>query len=74
MFPRRRLDIYLNDHLAGSMLGVELSRRAASENRGSEYAAFLERLCREIVEDRRTLEAVMRALDVDRSPAKPAGP
>jgi hypothetical protein len=73
MFPRRRLDIYLNDHLAGSTLGVELSRRAASENRGSQYAAFLERLCREILEDRRTLEAVMRALDVDRSPAKPAG-
>jgi hypothetical protein len=73
MFPRGRLDIYLNDHLAGSTLGVELSRRSASENRGSQYAAFLERLCREILEDRRTLEAVMRALDVDRSPAKPAG-
>jgi hypothetical protein len=73
MFPRGRLDIYLNDHLAGSTLGVEPSRRSASENRGSQYAAFLERLCREILEDRRTLEAVMRALDVDRSPAKPAG-
>ena len=73
MFPRGRLDIYLNDHLAGSTLGVELSRRSASENRGSQYGAFLERLCREILEDRRTLEAVMRALDVDRSPAKPAG-
>ena len=73
MFPRGRLDIYLNDHLAGSTLGVELSRRVASENRGSEYAAFLERLCREIVEDRRTLEEVLRALDVDRSPAKPPG-
>jgi hypothetical protein len=73
VFPRRRLDIYLNDHLAGSTLGVELSRRAAAENRESEYGAFLERLYRDIAEDRRTLEAVMRALDVDRSPAKPAG-
>jgi hypothetical protein len=72
MFPMRRLDIYLNDHMAGAMLGVELSRRVAVENRGTQYGDFLERLHGEIVEDRRTLEAVIHGLEIDQSPAKPA--
>jgi hypothetical protein len=72
MFPMRQLDIYLNDHLAGATVGVELSRRAANSNRGTPSAEFLERLHREIVEDRRTLVAVVRALGVDTSPVKPA--
>ena len=72
MFPMRQLDIYLNDHLAGATVGVELSRRAASSNRGAPSGEFLERLHDEIVEDRRTLLAVVRALGVDISPAKPA--
>jgi len=72
MFPMRRLDIYLNDHLAGATVGVELSRRAANSNRGTPSAAFQEQLHQQIVEDRRTLLGVVRALGVDTSPAKPA--
>jgi hypothetical protein len=72
MFPMRQLDIYLNDHLAGATVGVELSRRAAKSNRGTPVGEFLQRLHHEIVEDRRTLLDVMRALDADASPAKPA--
>ena len=72
MFPMRQLDIYLNDHLAGAMVGVELSRRAANSNRGTPSGEFLERLQQDIAEDRRTLLAVVRALGVDISPAKPS--
>ena len=72
MFPMRRLDIYLNDHLAGSTVGVELSRRAAAQNRGTPSGEFLEQLHAEIAEDRRVLKAIMRALGVDASPIKPA--
>ena len=72
MFPMRRLDIYLNDHLAGATVGVELSRRAANSNRGTPSGEFLEHLHQQIVEDRRTLLGVVRALGVDTSPAKPA--
>jgi hypothetical protein len=72
MFPMRRLDIYLSDHLAGATVGVELSRRAAKASRGTPNGLVLERLHREIVEDRRTLLAVVRALGADTSPAKPA--
>jgi hypothetical protein len=72
MFPMRQLDIYLSDHLAGATVGVELSRRASNSNRGTPRGEFLERLHHEIVEDRRTLVAVVRALEANTSPAKPA--
>jgi hypothetical protein len=55
---------YLNDHLAGSVVGRELSKRAAGENRGTPLGSFLEKLHGEIVEDRQSLLDVMDALDV----------
>jgi hypothetical protein len=58
------LAIYLNDHLAAATGARDLARRAASSNRGSSYGAFLERLAAEIDEDRDTLLAIMRALDI----------
>lgn len=58
------LAIYLNDHLAGATVARELARRAAASNRGTAYGAFLERLAREIEEDRVALEAIMRELDI----------
>jgi hypothetical protein len=72
MFSMRQLDIYLNDHLAGAMVGVELSRRVAKSNRATPSGEFLARLHREIVEDRRTLQAVAQALGAESSPVKPA--
>jgi hypothetical protein len=71
-FPMHRLDVYLNDHLAGAMVGAELSRRAAENNRGTSLGDFLEELHREIEEDRQTLQRVMAALGVERSALKPA--
>lgn len=58
------LAIYLNDHLAGATAGVELARRAARSNRGSAYGAFLEKLAREIDEDRESLREVMGRLGI----------
>jgi hypothetical protein len=58
------LAIYLNDHLAGATGGRELARRAAASNRGSSYGPFLEQLAAELDEDRESLLAIMRALDV----------
>jgi hypothetical protein len=72
MFPSRRLDVYLNDHLAGAMGGIELCRRALRENSGSDLGAFLEGFLAEVVEDRRALEEVAARLGSDRSPFKPA--
>jgi hypothetical protein len=58
------LAIYLNDHLAGSTGALELVRRAARENEGSELGTFLEGLGAEILADRRTLEQIMASLEV----------
>lgn len=73
MFSMRRLDIYLNDHLAGATFGVALAQRALARNEGTNLGEFLARLHAEIVVDKDTLETVMARLDVDRSPVKPAG-
>lgn len=70
---RRLMSIYLNDHLAGSTGGRELARRAAGNNRGSEYGTFLSDLAREIDEDRATLLALMRDLNIGVDRAKVAG-
>jgi hypothetical protein len=70
---RRLLAIYLNDHLAGATLGVELALRAARENTGSELGVFLgEVLLPEIREDRQTLERLMGWLGIARSRPKVA--
>ena len=62
--PSKYLATYLNDHLMGATLGVELARRAAGENEGSELGAFLSGLAREIDDDRDTLLAIMSELGV----------
>jgi len=66
------LSTYLNDHLAGSTVGVELARRAAGSNEGTDLGAFLSRLATEIEEDRDTLLAIMDRLGVKKDRAKVA--
>ncbi|HEV2790373.1 MAG TPA: hypothetical protein VGV69_03640 [Solirubrobacterales bacterium] len=71
--PARYLAIYLNDHLAGATLGVELARRLRSSNRGDpEFGEPLARICAEIEADRETLVRLMDKLGVKRNPVKPA--
>ena len=66
------LATYLNDHLLGATAGGELVRRAARENEGSEFGAFLSELAAEIAADRDTLEAIMGELGVKPDRAKVA--
>jgi hypothetical protein len=69
----RLLAIYLNDHLAGVALGVELARRLRSSNQESaEFGPRLEQVCSEIEGDRKTLVRVMDRLEVSPSKLKPA--
>ena len=67
------LCIYLNDHLAGSTAGIELVRRARSENEGSELGRFLAELGAEIEDDRQALREIMDRLGLRRDPTKIAG-
>jgi hypothetical protein len=66
----RRLAIYLNDHLAGAVVGTELAKRALRENRGSPYGEFLGWVLGQILEDRATLERLMDELGVSKSRVK----
>lgn len=69
----RLLAIYLNDHLAGAALGVELARRLRSSNRDEdEFGPPLAEICAEIEADRETLVRLMERLEVDRGQVKPA--
>ncbi len=70
--PDSLLAIYLNDHLAGSTVGVELARRARGANEGTDLGRLLDRLGREIEEDRDTLGAVMDAVGARRDRLKKA--
>lgn len=61
---RKLLSIYLNDHLAGATVGVELAARSARANRGRspDISARIRALTEEIRADRRSLREIMAAL------------
>jgi hypothetical protein len=73
MAPDRLLSIYLNDHLAGATLGVDLVRRARASNEGTPLGDHLERLALEIEADRETLQRLMSELGVHRDRLKASG-
>lgn len=67
------LDVYLNDHFAGAVVGVEVCRRLMSSNTGeSELGPPLAGLCEEIEADREALVRLMDQLGIRRSMVKPA--
>jgi hypothetical protein len=69
---RRLTAVYLQDHYAGATAGLELAGRARASQPDGELGRFLARLEREIAEDRDSLRAIMRHLDVEPDRAKVA--
>lgn len=67
------LKTYLQDHHAGSTMGLELARRTAGANEDTEYGPELARIADEIGADREVLEQVMERLEVKPSRLKDAG-
>jgi hypothetical protein len=53
------LGIYLNDHFAGSTVGLELAKRSANNNEGTELGDYLAKLADEIREERETLKEMI---------------
>jgi hypothetical protein len=64
MVNRKLFGIYLNDHLAGSVVGSRLARRIAKHNEGNHYGSEASKLAEEIEQDKATLESLMDRLDV----------
>jgi hypothetical protein len=69
----RYLGIYLNDHLGGSTVGLELAKRIRDENEGTELGAFMDPLVEEIAEDRQTLRDFMDVIEAGPDHFKVAG-
>jgi hypothetical protein len=67
---RKRLRIYMQDHLAGATGGVELARRARGANEDTPYGEPLARLADDIEADRRSLESLMDDLGFGADRAK----
>ncbi len=67
---RKFLEIYLQDHYAGSTGGLELAKRTAKANAGTEFGGPLTRVAGEIREDRDALKRIMERLDVSPAPVK----
>jgi hypothetical protein len=67
------LEIYLNDHLGGSTLGIELAKRIHKWSKGTELGALMDRLVEEIAQDRDTLREFMDLVDADPDKLKVAG-
>ncbi len=66
------LEIYLTDHMAGSVSAVNLARRAAKNNDGP-LGQFFVGLAREIEVNRRTLEDIAARVGTEASLLKQAG-
>ncbi len=63
----KHLSTYLNDHLAGSVVLMELLEHVASAYAGTDIAGFAETLRAEIAGDRAELESLMARLDISQS-------
>jgi hypothetical protein len=70
---RQALGTYLNDHLAGSVMGIELAERTIRENEGDPLAVRLGRVLEEIREDQAVLKGVIDRVGAARNPLKQAG-
>jgi hypothetical protein len=72
VLAQESLNVYLNDHLAGSVAAVDLIEQSIDHNQGKPLAEFLEGLLREVRSDQTTLQQLMERFGVDRSPVKQA--
>jgi hypothetical protein len=62
MTDDKMLRIYLNDHLAGLVAGIELARRNESRNRNSALGSYVAELLPELLEQKAAITQVLAKL------------
>lgn len=67
------MDVYLNDHLGGAMLGSDLAEQIRERGEGTPLGAVMTTLAADIEADRETLLDLMERLDVSKNPVKQVG-
>jgi hypothetical protein len=73
MLSKDVLNVYLNDHLAGSVAACDLIEQARGHNQGTPLAQFFEGMLNEVNADRDELERLMDRLGIEKSNVKQAG-
>ena len=68
----KAIDVYLNDHLAGAMLGSDLAEQIRDRNEGTPLGDVMGSIARQIEEDRQTLLDLMERMGTSKSPVKQA--
>jgi hypothetical protein len=68
----KAMDVYLNDHLAGAMLGSTLAERLRDENKGTPLGEVMSSIAQQIEEDRATLMDLMDRMGTAKNPVKQA--
>ncbi len=68
----KALDVYLNDHLAGAMLGSDLAEQIRTQSRGTALGQLMDSLAPQIEQDRETLIELMARLGTSKNPVKQA--
>jgi hypothetical protein len=68
----RAMRVYLNDHLAGAILGSALAEQIRDRAKGTPLGEVMESIAAEIEEDRQTLLNLMRRMGTRKNPIKQA--
>ncbi len=66
----RAMDVYLNDHLGGAMLGSDLAERIRDQHEGTPLGELMGPVASQIEEDRLTLVNLMERMGTSRNPVK----
>ena len=64
------MDVYLNDHLGGAMLGSDLAEQIRDQTEGTPLGEVMTTIAAEIEEDRETLLELMERMGTSRNPVK----
>lgn len=64
------MDIYLNDHFAGAIVGSDLAGQIRDRHEGTPLGDLMRTIAAEIEEDRQTLHELMDRMNVSRNPIK----
>jgi hypothetical protein len=68
----KAMDVYLNDHLAGAMMGSDLAEQLRDENEDSPLGEIMMSIAAQIEEDRETLIDLMERMGTSKNPVKQA--
>lgn len=66
------MDVYLNDHHAGSMMGSDLAEQLRKDTEGSPLGEVMSAISAQIEEDRETLVDLMEKMGTPKNPVKQA--